>query len=137
MEHSANQEAAPVAPPSSQPASQPPNLPIMVDGQLVFGVRSPAGEIRQFTVDVMLAKVVIETVEDRNNLQSSANGEAKVTPECLIDLANEFAKIGVTDCSPSVAYQLWFAINNGVALLKKNMSEPQNLPTGSEFNLNV
>jgi hypothetical protein len=104
-------------------APLPPNQQTFIDGQLQFKVQKQDGSVVDQSIDVMILKTLCDELQDRHFPETAAGEAYRPTPKFLNDLAAELAGYGVADCSPSVAYQLWFAGAQGLEFLKKNTSE--------------
>lgn len=104
---------------------------LLSDGSLEFRVRRKNGEEQTISIDLLVLKLICEECEDQHQLRAS-NGTTKPTAAFLQDLAKRLCGAGVDNCSPSLAWQLWFAGIEQMNDLKKSMSETPNSPSGSE-----
>lgn len=77
---------------------------------------------RTIDLDLLETRLALESVERSHDI--AAPGWT-VTPEFLRDLAAALAPLGLPDCSPTVAYQIWNGVVSAWADVKKNMSAPR------------
>lgn len=110
---------------------QPAKATILLDdGSLEFRVRHRNGDEQTISIDLLVLKLLCEECEEQHHLQV-INGTTKPTPAFLMDLAGRLHNSGVLNCTPSLAWQLWFASIEQMNALKKNTSETPSLPSGS------
>ncbi|MEX2176188.1 MAG: hypothetical protein WD872_17635 [Pirellulaceae bacterium] len=105
--------------------------PLLSDGLYHFRARI-GGQEQEHAVDVLCLRLTCEECEDAHRLPEDAEGRLKPTSAFLRELAGRFEELGVTGCTPSIAYQLWLAAPGVLGDLKKNTSETPSAPTGSE-----
>lgn len=111
----------------------PDQLTTLDDGQLHFKIRNRGtGEETDHSIDVLLLRLTCEECEATHHLQTNERGEYIATAAFLNDLAGRLAAMGVADCTPSVALQLWSVSVREIEALKKNTSEQPSAPSGSE-----
>ena len=110
------------------------NQPITLDdGLLHFTILNrETGEAVKHSLDVLLLRLTCQECEALHNLQTDANNRYIVTAAYLTDLTARIAGLGVTECTASIAYQLWGASVQGLEALKKNTNDPPSSPSGSE-----
>lgn len=109
------------------------SLTVLDDGLLHFAIRNrTTGEETPQSIDVLLLRLTCEECEQLHRLQVNATGEYVATAAFLLDLAKRLAGLGIADCTPSMAFQLWSASAREIEALKKNTSETPNSHSGSE-----
>lgn len=104
---------------------------VLDDGLLHFKTRRDGEEVGQ-SIDVLILRLTCEECIDAHRLPEDAQGRYKPNAAFLIDLAARLGSIGVADCTPSVAYQLWIASAGEIERLKKNDNATPNSLSGSE-----
>ena len=102
----------------------------LIDGLIRVSVQSLDGSKRQIEVDVLILKMCCEEAETAHNYKPGS----PPTSVFLRDLSQRLQAVGVTACTPSVAYQLWHLSGEMITTLKKNMPETPSLPSGSTSN---
>jgi hypothetical protein len=103
---------------ASEPARS--SGPILTTGELRFHVVTAEGTSEQ-RVDLLWLKLTCEEAEKDNALQVDSEGRLQPTAQFLDDLA---ARLGskVSDCTPTMAYQMWLAASSAMTELKNAMS---------------
>jgi len=89
-------------------------------GTLKFNVVDDAtGEKKPSEIDVLVLKLACEALERMHNLEVADN-KFVPTPEFLFGLSEKLKDLGVPDCTPTMAFQLWCAAGAQMETLKKN-----------------
>jgi hypothetical protein len=96
----------------------PDPINVIDDGTLPVKIRRQDGTEAAFTLDVMQARLAAQLVEKKHGAEQPDWG---ATAEFLSDLAQSFERLGVTGCTPTVAYQIWHRTAELWTELKKNM----------------
>lgn len=110
----------------------PAPIPELGDGQFHFGLRVN-GEVQPRSIDIISLRLAVEEAEVMHRLQKDEHGNQKPTAAFLATLANALKNsAGVANCTPSLAYQLWSVSGGLMDGLKKNMSEPPSLVSGTD-----
>lgn len=97
------------------------NFPILQDGQLTFRIQRGEEETSH-KLDLLELKLTCESCESKHHLQIQ-DGRVVATAQFLRDLAGELEALGVKNCTPTVAYQIWLAASAQLEVLKKNIVE--------------
>lgn len=106
---------------------QTPQLP---DGRVKVTIQEgeSAGE---YFFDLVQAKLVMEELFDKHRIDEDHEGT--ITAAYVADLAEQLQGCGITGCTPTVAYQLWFRVTDELwPEVKKNMSYVPSLPIATE-----
>jgi len=105
---------------------------VLEDGLLHFKIRNrETGEETPHDLDVLVLRLTCEEAEATHNLQVNAAGEYIATAAFLVDLAGRITGLGISNCTPSLAFQLWSVSAREMEALKKNTNETPSSPSGS------
>lgn len=99
---------------------------VLQDGTIAFIVRRKGREDEAIEADLWLLKMAMEAAEDAEGIRANERGELVATPELFLRLASVLPKYGITDCTPSMAGQIWHAVHAAFASVKKNTSATPN-----------
>ena len=103
---------------------------VLGDGSLAFRVKRADGSEQALSIDLLILKLTCQQCEEDHDLQV-VNGRINPTPRFLKDLAERLGEFGVTNCTPSLAWQLWLASIEQMEQLKKTTSTTPTLPSGT------
>ena len=107
------------------PQTDKSDSPIMHDGTLVFRVERGGEEPERYTLDLLMLKLTCEAMEAKHSLRV-AEGRLIATPAFLLDLAGELQTLGVENCTPTIAWQVWISASQQLEALKKNIEGTPN-----------
>lgn len=99
----------------------PPRYAVLESGELIFRVRRPDGSETDHQIDLLSLKLTCEETEQVHNLQVK-DGAIAPTAAFLADLAARFVELGVADCTPTIAYQMWLSSYGAMETLKNALS---------------
>lgn len=85
-------------------------------GELTFCIDGGESGSKTVTVDLVMAKIAADELELKHRLDDQGG---RPTRPFLADLAIELSEIGNFACTPSVAYQIWHAVDQQMAILQK------------------
>lgn len=97
-------------------ATKPIELADYSSGELTFRINGGESGSKTVTVDLVTAKIAADELELKHRLDDQ---QGRPTRPFLADLAIELSEIGNFDCTPSVAYQIWHAVDQQMAILQK------------------
>lgn len=98
----------------------------LVDGLVRFTIKQVDGSEKKIEADALVLKLTCEECERECNLQTKADGTMDVSARFLVNLASKLSGLGFESCSPTIAYQVWLAVGDAMATLKKSMSGTPN-----------
>lgn len=105
---------------STSPAND--NSVLLVDGLVTFRIKQPDGSEKKIDVDALILKLTTEECERECGLKTNEKGMMEVNARFLANLADKLGEIGFESCSPTIAYQVWLAVGDAMATLKKSMN---------------
>lgn len=86
------------------------------DGELSITISGGPADGQTVKLDLWQAKLAFEQVEAKHGV-----GEKfKATPDFLSDLCGVAGSLGVSPCTPTLAYKLWHAVGQAWMDVKKN-----------------
>jgi hypothetical protein len=100
----------------------PPARSVLESGEIVFHVRRGGECVTEHKVDLLSLKLTCEECEQSHGLQI-ADGRIQPTAAFLRDLAGRIQELGVENCTPTTAWQMWLAAAEAMAELKNALSE--------------
>lgn len=107
-------------------------MEVLDDGLLRFKLRNrETGQETPHAIDVLLLRLACEECEQTHRLEVNAEGRYIATAAFLTDLASRLAALGITDCTASVARQLWVVSEVQMDELQKKTDETPNSDSGS------
>lgn len=111
------------------------NTPIAVleDGTISVSIKRPDDSIEDLSLDLLCLRLTCQEAEDAHKLhERSTNGVVQPTADFLRDLSSRFVAMGVTRCTPTIAWQLWVATIDAFNGLKKSTNLTPTSPSGTE-----
>jgi hypothetical protein len=95
-------------------------IPTFSDGVMDCAVARSDGSLTSHRLDLLCVKLACEETERKHKLATDVAGNQVPTIEFLRDLSDRLIVAGIDDCTPTIAWQVWCAVANEMARLKKN-----------------
>lgn len=75
------------------------------------------------TLDVLVAKMAFERLQEKHKLEVRPDVGTIPTAEFLVDVQEWLVGNGLTTATPKVAFEIWLVINGAMATLQKKTLE--------------
>jgi hypothetical protein len=92
-------------------------LATMSDGLLKFRVKRGEQETVH-EIDLLMLKLTCQQCEEDHQLKTTDDQRMIPTPAFLKDLATQLDGLGLSPCTPSMAWQAWIESTNAMGRLK-------------------
>lgn len=89
------------------------------------------GQEHYVQLDLLETRLMFEDLEGKHSLRKE-NGKVYATREFLSEVASHLQEKGITEATPTMAYQLWTRMNEVYDAIKKNMLEESKSGGSSE-----
>ncbi len=97
---------------------------VLPEGTLRFRIQRSDGSETEHDADIILLKLASEQCEEKHSLEVR-DGRYVPTPAFLKDLAEQYAELGINECTPTVAHLIWVTVSAEFAKLKKTTDGTQ------------
>ena len=108
----------------THPQSSTSDSLVLPDGTIRLRIQRRDGSEETHDADIILLKLASEQCEEKHSLEVR-DGRYVPTPAFLKDLAEQYAEVGIHDCTPTVAHLIWVTVSAEFAKLKKTTDGTQ------------